>query len=91
MKYTKSDLIHAENLIKIIKRGQYQFSGMESMAFTEACQWFNGIVESIQKEFATPKAPVQADLAINPVKEAVKPPVKPVKESKSKAGKKKKK
>jgi len=50
MKYTKSDLLRAENLIKIIKRGKYELDGMEALAFSQACAWFNGIVEEIKAE-----------------------------------------
>lgn len=50
MEFTKQDINHAENLIKALKKGTYNFDGMEALAFAELLKWVNRLVIHVQSE-----------------------------------------
>lgn len=81
-KITNGDMVRAENLLRIVSKGQYEFSGQEAMAFTDACMWLGKLIEQMKKEVEALQKPLT-------VKE-VKKPIKEQKKAKSKQRKKKK-
>ena len=66
MKWQESDKVSIDNLVRIIKRGNYSFTGMEALAFSDACKWLNGLAERVEKRLA------DKPMAIKPIKKAVK-------------------
>ena len=47
----KSDMIKAENLLKITAKGTYELSGMEALAYADACAWLGRIFEEMKNEY----------------------------------------
>jgi hypothetical protein len=83
---TEKDVGHVKNLITSIAKGKYEFSGIEAMAFTVACQWFNQVYAQMEADLRTKKA-----LSDSVMKEAKKPDLNPKPAPKKKAKSRKKK
>lgn len=73
---TKSDIIKAENLLRIIAKGQFELSGQEAMAFTDACVWLGKLYDSMKEDIQKQQQPMIVKEVKSPVKEAT-PSVKP--------------
>ena len=85
-KLSKADMVCAENMIKVIAQGKFEFSGLEAMSFVKTCQWFNIMFSEMQKVWQVQEASAKA--AMGKSKSPVK--VEQPKKGKKKGKKKKK-
>lgn len=49
MKFNKQDATHADNLIRALKKGQFNLEGMEILAFAEMMRWVSNLHQIIIK------------------------------------------
>ena len=84
MKFTKADLSHSKNLLKVIGRGKWELEGMEILAFADMMRWFNIFQNKMELEIvqdeAVEKAKAEEQKRIDegklipkPVEDVVKP------------------
>ena len=53
--YTKEDQIQASNLNIFLKRGQFNLSGEECLAFSGVVNWLNNLQIKMEAELSKPK------------------------------------
>lgn len=70
MKFNKLDLIHANNIAVSLQKGRYDFTGKELLAFSDACRWFNALLQDMNKEINPPV--ITAKELKSPIKESTK-------------------
>ena len=56
MKFTKADLSHSKNLLKVIGRGKWELEGMEILAFADMMRWFNIFQNKMELEIVQDEA-----------------------------------
>lgn len=54
MEVTKVDLMRADTILRVIRRGQFDLEGEEVLAFAQAYHWQAELVGRIKKELETP-------------------------------------
>lgn len=95
MKFTKTDVGHSRNMLKVLGKGEWKLDGMEILAFAEMMKWFSGIQRQAEIEFAQDDAIEKAKAAEleklaegkiepKPVEDPIKPLDKPKKLPKKK-------
>ena len=77
MDFTKVDLVHAENLIRALKKAKFDLDGMEVLAFAELFKWVNKLFYGIQKEVQE-KEVGRPDLVVKEPKDKIEGLSKPV-------------
>lgn len=54
MQFTQSDLVHVDNVIKAIKRGQFLLKGEEILTMADGLIWLSGLRSLIEKQTQEP-------------------------------------
>lgn len=70
MNFNKTDLLHAQNLLRAIKKAQHTLDGLEAIALSEALRWLANLNKVIEDTLNAP--PVQVSEIKSPVSEPVK-------------------
>ena len=97
MKFTKVDINHSKNMLKVLGRGKWEMEGMEILAFADMMRWFASLQNKMETEVLEEEAREKAQLEeqkrlaegkmeIKPLEDPIKPldlPVAPMSKPKS--------
>jgi len=62
MKFTKNDLSHSRNMLKVLGKGKWELDGMEILAFSDMMRWFANIQRTIEMELSAEEAAEKAKI-----------------------------
>lgn len=62
MKFTKNDLSHSRNMLKVLGKGKWELEGMEILAFADMMRWFANLQRTIEMELSAEEAAEKAKL-----------------------------
>jgi len=61
MEFKQSDAIQLDNIIKIVRRGNYTLEGLEVLAMADAMKWLSNLQTSMKTEMLQAEAKAKHD------------------------------